>query len=102
MSEIIPPSEPSQEPPNPLPTGNTPGIGPPSKALCTFLGFLLFLFSGGLAFLAPPICLVGFVVAVGSLFFEGYRCIFVGYILTVGILLLAAIIYCANTPMRFD
>jgi hypothetical protein len=102
MSESIPPFEPSQEPPKPLPTGNTPGGAPPSKGLCTFLGFLLFLVSGGLAFAFPPICLVGFVVAVGSLFFEGYRCIFVGYILTIGLLLLVAIIYCANYPMRFD
>jgi len=102
MSEIIPPSEPGQEPSQPIPTKVYDKNEPPSKKLCTFLGFLLFVVSGGLAYASPLFCFVGFVIAVASLFFAGYRCIFVGYILTLGLILLALIVYCANHPLRID
>jgi len=98
MNEIIPPLEPDKKPPKPIPANLYYKSEPPSKKLCTFLGFLLFIVSSGLAFAFPPLCLVGFAVAVASLFFEGYRCIFVGYILTIGLLLLAIIAYCSTHP----
>ena len=87
MNEIIPPSEPGKEP-------------PPSKKVCAALGFALFVVTAAFSFTFPPFFLVGWVVAVASLFFQGYRCVFVGYILTVGVLLLAAIIYCAGHPLH--
>jgi hypothetical protein len=98
MSDIIPPSEPDKEPPKPIPATTHDASEPPSKKLCTFLGFLLFVVSSGLAFVIPPICLLGFVAATASLFFKGYRCIFVGYILTGGLILLAIIAYCSTQP----
>jgi hypothetical protein len=97
MDENLPPSEPSK----PAPAVIFDEGAPPSKKACTALGGLLFIVSSGLAFVFPPLCLVGFVAAVISLFFKGYRCIFVGYILAVGLILLAVIIYCANNPVDF-
>jgi len=99
MSEIIPPSEPVKEPPT-LPT-QIPDPNPPmSKKFCAFLGFLLFVGSGVLSIVVLPACLLGLIVAIGSLFFKGYRFIFVGYILTIGVLLLGMIIYCSNHPFE--
>jgi len=71
---------------------------PPSKKLCTGLGVLLFVVSSGLSFVIPPVCLLGLAAAIASLFFKGYRCIFVGYILTFGVLLLGTVIYCSTHP----
>lgn len=102
MSEIIPPFEPGKEPPKSFPTQFYRESGPPSKKVCTFLGFLLFVVSSGLAFAFPPLCLMGLIGAIASLFFEGYRCIFVGYILTIGLILLAVIAYCSTHPFRME
>lgn len=101
MNEIIPPSEPSKEPPKPAPTVIFDKGKPPSKKACTALGFLLFFVSSAMSFVFPPVCLLGLGVAIASLFFPGYRCVFVGYILTVGLILLVLIIYCANNPIDF-
>jgi hypothetical protein len=103
MSEIIPPSEPGKE----LPSSTPPAIQvtkskPPSKKVCTALGVLLFIVSSALAFVFPPLVLAGLIVAIVSLFFQGYRCVFLGYILTIGVLLLGAVIYCAGHPLRLD
>jgi hypothetical protein len=100
MNEIIPPSDPGKELPQPASTRLYGKSEPPSRKLCAALGFLLFVVSGGLAFLFPPLCLVGFAVAVSSLFFKGYRCIFIGYILTIGLILLGTIIYCSTHPFN--
>jgi hypothetical protein len=104
MNEIIPPNDPDKELPKPFPTRdyNHRAIpsDPPSKALCAFFGFLLFVLSCGMAFAFPPLFFVGLIAAIITLFFEGYRFIFVGYILTIGLLLLSVIIYCANNPFR--
>ena len=95
MNEIPPPFEPGQPPP-PL-----PGDGkrkPPSKKVCAALGALLLVVSCALCYINPLAAFIGFLVALGSLFFDGYRCIFLGYALTFGVLLLAAIIYCFTQP----
>lgn len=97
MSEIIPPPEPGKEPP-PFPTQFYRESRPPSKKVCTFLGFLLFVVSSGMAFVFPPLGLMGLAGAIASLFFRGYRCIFVGYVLTIGLILLAGIVYCSTQP----
>lgn len=100
MSDINPPPDPGQESPKPIPTRKYYVSEPPSKKLCTALGGLLFIGTALLCFLFPPIFFVGLIVAIGSLFFEGYRCIFVGYVLTVGLLLLGVIMYCASHPLN--
>jgi hypothetical protein len=107
MNEITPPPspEPSQPPENQPP--NLPPVvvrssEPPSKGWCTVIGFLLFLVTSGMSFALPPICVLGFIAAVVSLFFKGYRFIFLGYILPVGLLLLILIAYCSTHPLKFD
>jgi hypothetical protein len=99
MSEIIPPSDPEKGPSQPLPqVSNQSSV--PGKKFYTGLGILLFIGSAVVTFVIPPACLLGLIVAIGSLFFKGYRFIFVGYILTLGILLLGMIIYCSNHPFE--
>jgi hypothetical protein len=52
-------------------------------------------------FQSPVPFLGGTLIAFLSLFFRGYRGIFVGYISCVGLALLGTIIYCANHPLHF-
>ena len=94
MDETTPPPVPPQPaiPPN-KPLSSAAGAG---------LGFLLFIVSTAVCYLFPPAFLVGFVAAVVCLFKKGYRSIFVGHIITVGVLLLVAIAYCSIYPPRFD
>lgn len=66
------------------------------------IGVVLFIVSCLLCFLNPFFFLVGLVTAIITLFIKGARCIFVGYILTVGVLLLVAIVYCSTHPFRID
>jgi len=98
MNEITPPSDPGPITPSPA-SPQIPGT-PPSKKFCAGLGSLLFVVTAGLSFVFPPMCLFGLAGAIASLFFPGYRCIFVGYILTIGIILLGLIIYCSNHPFE--
>jgi hypothetical protein len=92
MSEELPPTPPSPPPADPP---------PPSPGFCAFLGFLLAVFgaASGMASLGVGF-FVGLVVAFGSLFFEGYRYIFVGYLLThliaIGLFILAIIVICGS------
>jgi hypothetical protein len=103
MSEITPPPfDPNQLPPIPPPPAPGGKGKPPGKVLCTFLGFLLFIITCGMAYFFPPAPAFGFVAAIVCLFFKDYRCVFLGYILTCGILLLAAIIYCFTQPFHID
>jgi hypothetical protein len=99
MNEIIPPSQPGQSPP---PPEFKPPMErrPPNKKLCTFYGFLLFVICGCLTYFFPPMFCVGLIAAFVSLFFDGYRFICVGYALTLGLLLLAVIIYCSTHPFN--
>jgi hypothetical protein len=98
MNEIPPPSEPGPVSPQPPAFPGNNKRKPPSKKVCTALGALLFLVSCGLCYVTPFAALIGVVIAFGSLFFEGYRCILLGYALTFGVILLAAIIYCFTQP----
>jgi len=103
MSEIIPPSEPEKEPPKLFSTRNDDVKEPPGKGLCAFIGFLLLLFTGAFGFLNPLFLVVGLVAAFASLFFDGYRYIFLGYILTLligaGLAVLVLIMICGNIRM---
>jgi hypothetical protein len=104
MNEDIPPAIPPQSPDVPPPLPGEPGgpRQPPGKGLLTFFGVLLFVVTTGLCYFLPPFFLVGLIGAIVSLFFRGYRFVFVGYIGTFGVLLLGAIIYCFAYPMRID
>ena len=101
MSEITPPlpPDPSEIPP-PVPAG--PPGAPLGKVAQSAIGAGLFIGSGLLCILLPPFFLVGLIGAIVSLFFPGYRLIFVGYISTFGLALLGAIIFCFAYPPRFD
>lgn len=86
MNETIPPRQ--------------PGKKSPSNVVCAGIGVALFVLSIGLAFLIPPAALIGLFIAIVSLFVEGYRYIFLGYILPAGLILLFIIVSCAtmHTP----
>jgi len=97
-------------PPLPGPETKSPGLvplktddekRPLSKKMSAFMGFLLFVGSCVLMIVNPLMPLVGFGIAFIFLFVPGYRCIFLGYILTLGVVLLSIIIYCSNNPVRF-
>ncbi len=101
MNEITPPSGPEQPPPPP--PGQPTSVGP-GKGACAGLGVALFFISciGGIALHFLP--LLGLGAAITSLFFEGYRYIFVGYILTAlilaGLAFLLLILFCGNMNMH--
>jgi hypothetical protein len=101
MSEGIPPPppDPSEIPP-PVPAG-TPGP-PLNKAVQSAIGAGLFIGSSLLCLVLPPFFLVGLIGAIVSLFFPGYRLIFVGYIGMFGLALLGAVIFCFAYPPKFD
>ena len=72
----------------------------PSFAAMFGFGILLNIVSALLCipFRNPTVFLLGAAGAFVFLFFKGYRGIFVGFISTVGLILLGTIIYCANHP----
>ena len=91
--------------PGPPPTVSpqpSPDHKPPTPMVGAGIGSLILIVSVLLCYVTPLAFLLGFVGAVACLFVKGYRCIFVGYIITVGVLLLAAIAYCSVYPPRFD
>jgi hypothetical protein len=89
------PAEYKMPPPRTPPESEGPGTG-----TCIALGVLLCIVSTGLCLLIPPIFLAGLAVAIGSLFVKGYRGVFLGFILAIGVALLGAIIYCAGHPLN--
>ena len=74
----------------------------PSFAAMLGLGVLLNIVSVLLClpFQSPAPFILGALAAFIFLFFEGYRGIFVGFILTVGLILLGTIIFCATHPFH--
>jgi hypothetical protein len=94
------PPPPNEEPPPPVVVG--PAQPPLSKKACAALGFGLFVVGALSVIVFPLLPLVGFIAAFVSLFYREYRCIFLGYILTLGVFLLAAILYCMAHPLRID
>ena len=45
--------------------------------------------------------MAGLALAIATVFVEGYRGVFLGFVLTIGVALLGTIIYCANHPVNF-
>jgi len=93
----FPPSKPAQIHPLSEPPPSSPHFG-----LMFLLGIVLIFLSWGLCYLMQnpmPFLFIG-MGAFCTLFFKGYRGIFVGFITTVGVILLGAIIYCANQPFN--
>lgn len=101
MNENLPPPVPEAPKPMPASSGIQKPSGAPTPWKAAGLGALLFIVSAALCFVSPFLTFFGFVFAFACLFIPGYRCIFVGYILAVGLLLLGVIIYCANNPVDF-
>ena len=99
MNENLPPIDPeSQNPPTLPPKFETPRTTPHFGAMFA-LGVVLIIISTLLCIALGPVpFLIGAVAAFVTLFFKGYRGVFVGYISTLGLILLGTIIYCANTP----
>jgi len=100
MSETTPPSNPTGIPPEFIPDKIQPAKKPLGRGACAGLGFFLLVASVGLGILFPPAAAIGLVVAFGSLFFEGYRYICVGFVLSfliiVGLFFLAIIVMCGS------
>ena len=96
MSEIIPPSEPQKETSEPAPLQAGPPPNPPNFWGMFGLGILLVIIS--CAICAPFRSLIPFglgaFVALLSLFFQGYRAIFIGFISTIGVVLLGSAVIC--------
>jgi hypothetical protein len=113
MNEIIPTPGPDDQPGNPpsvpieykmpapiSPPGETPLKSEgPGTGICIGMGVLLCIGSVALCLLIPPIFLAGLALAIASLFIKGYRGVFLGYVLTMGVALLVTIIVCAGHPM---
>ncbi len=92
----------NDQPPPPLiepPASPPPNYPSPWKA--AGIGVLIFIASCLFCVANPFFLLVGFIGAVVPLFIKGYRCIFVGYILCVGLTLLALVIACSIDPPNF-
>ena len=98
MDEPTPPPTP-QEPQSPI-VPREPS--PPNPLLAAGAGALLLIISIAACFIYPPAFFLGLVGAIISLFQKGYRWVFLGYIITIGVLLLCAIAYCSIYPVRFD
>jgi len=87
-----------------LPPANTPPTfivpppppKPPNFWLMFAIGIGVLIASWGLCFLAqqPTPALLGFIGAIVTLFFKGYRGIFIGYIASIGLGLLILAIMC--------
>ncbi len=97
---LLPESEGSNPPSLPTKTGAPPK--PPGFGAMFALGIVLFILSIALCipFQSPTVFLLGAAGAFVTVFFKGYRGIFVGYISTLGLVLLGTIIYCANHPFN--
>ena len=68
---------------------------PPPHLFATFLGLILFFLCAALCYFSQtgiPL-LVGLLLAIASIFCR-YRCIFVGFILSIGLTLLLVISFC--------
>ena len=104
MNENLPSSESEEPKPPSLPTKIDASPKPPSFVAMFGLGIGLFIVSILLCipFQSPTVFGFGALGAFVTLFFKGYRGIFVGYISTLGIVLLGAIAYCSIYPQRFD
>ena len=102
MNENLPPSESGEQRSPSLPVKNE--TKPPKFGVLFGIGILLFIVSVLLCipFQSPTIFFYGGVAAFVTVFFKGYRGVFVGYISTLGLALLAAIAYCSIYPVRFD
>jgi len=102
MNENPPPFDPEQPQSTPPPTQYEPPRTPPSFAAMFGLGILLNIVSALLCipFRSLTPFILGAVGAFISLFFEGYRGISVGFISTVGLILLGTIIYCSTHPFH--
>ena len=100
MSEINPPSDPKEELPNFRPNESEYRDDPPSKGACAAIGVTLMVGTIVMGFLVPTLAVIAMVIAFLSLFFKGYRYVFIGYLLsaliTVGLAFLALIIICGN------
>jgi hypothetical protein len=100
MNEIPPPPSPDKDPAQPPTVELKSSSTAPSKGACAGMGVALFFLSclGGIVL--HPLPVLGLIGAFASLFFEDYRYIFVGYILTALILLgigfLVLITVCGN------
>ena len=99
MNLTPPPFPPDPQPPT-IKSENQSLQVPIKPWKATGLGFLLFVLTVPFSIIIPPLGLLGLAAAIGSLFFKGYRLIFVGYIGTFGLILLTTIIYCANNPLE--
>jgi hypothetical protein len=100
----FPPSKPEESKPPSLPIKSDASPKPPSFGVMFGLGIVLFILSIALCipFQSPTVFGFGALGAFVTIFFKGYRGIFVGYISTLGVLLLGAIVYCSIYPVRFD
>ncbi len=80
--------------PDPLQTDLPPD--PPNFWGRFGLGVLLVILSFGISvpFQSPLPFGLGFLVALCSLFFQGYRAIFIGFISTIGVVLLGSAVIC--------
>ena len=96
MNETPPPFEPQKPDSKPVSEKYTPPPRPPSFALMFFLGILLIVGGTILCLIAQTPAPLGLaaLAAFFSVFFDGYRGIFVGFVSTIGVLLLAVAIIC--------
>ena len=103
MNENLPPSQPEESKPPTLPTKSDTSSKPPSFGVLFAIGIGLFIGSILLCipFQSPTVFGFGAVAAFVTLFVKGYRGVFVGYISTLGIVLLGAIVYCSIYPPDF-
>jgi len=102
MNENLPPSEPVEPKPPSIPPAPAPIESGLSPLAAAGVGALILVVSTVMCLAFPPAFLVGLVAVIVALFIKGYRWIFLGYIITLGILLLCAIAYCSIYPVRFD
>ena len=95
MSEIIPPSE-LKKMPEPTPGQTNPPANPPNFWGMFGLGVLLVIISCAMCapFQSPIPFGFGAFAALLSLFFQGYRGIFIGFISTIGVVLLGSAVIC--------
>jgi len=102
MNEKLPPSEPVEPNPPSIPPSPAPVESGLSPLAAAGIGAAILVVSTVMCLAFPPAFLVGLVGVIVTLFKKGYRCIFLGYIITLGIFLLCAIGYCSIYPPRFD
>jgi len=99
MSDQLPPPEPSS--PQPPPFQEKPAPVYPAAWKTAGIGALIFIVSAALCFANPVFFLFGFIGAFVSLFIKGYRPIFLGYILCMGLVLLVLTVVCFINPPDF-